>query len=34
LFAPGGIALGADGALYVTNHSISSGDGEVLKIRP
>jgi sugar lactone lactonase YvrE len=34
LFAPGGVALGADGAFYVTNNSIFSGTGEVLKIRP
>jgi DNA-binding beta-propeller fold protein YncE len=34
LFAPGGIAIGRDGALYVTNNSIFSGSGEVLKIYP
>lgn len=34
LFAPGGVALGADGAFYVTNNSIFSDTGEVLKIRP
>lgn len=32
LTAPGGIAVGKDGALYVTNNSISSGIGEVLRI--
>jgi sugar lactone lactonase YvrE len=34
LFAPGGVAVGADGALYVTNRSISPTVGEVLKIEP
>jgi glucose/arabinose dehydrogenase len=34
LTAPGGIAVGADGALYVTNKSVSSGIGEVVKITP
>ena len=33
-FAPGGVVIGADGALYVTNKAILPGDGEVLKIRP
>lgn len=32
LFAPGGVAVGLDGALYVTNNSIFSGTGEVLRI--
>jgi len=32
LFAPGGIAVGTDGALYVTNRSTSPTVGEVLKI--
>jgi hypothetical protein len=32
LFAPGGVALGDDGAIYVTNNGIVSGTGEVLKI--
>jgi glucose/arabinose dehydrogenase len=32
LTAPGGIAVGADGSLYVTNNSIFSGIGQVLKI--
>ena len=34
LFAPGGVAVGPDGALYVTNNSIFSGSGEVLRIEP
>lgn len=34
LVAPGGITIGPDGAIYVTNHSISGGDGEVVKIVP
>jgi sugar lactone lactonase YvrE len=32
LFAPGGIAIAKDGAIYVTNNSISPGGGEVLRI--
>jgi hypothetical protein len=34
LVAPGGIAIGPDGHLYVTNRSIYAGVGEVLRIRP
>jgi sugar lactone lactonase YvrE len=34
LWAPGGLALGPDGAIYVTNKSILSGAGEVLRIWP
>ncbi|HZM90966.1 MAG TPA: ScyD/ScyE family protein [Blastocatellia bacterium] len=34
LTAPGGVAVGPDGALYVTNNSIFSGVGEVLRIEP
>ena len=34
LVKPGGIALGPDGALYVTNRSISPGIGEVVRIHP
>jgi glucose/arabinose dehydrogenase len=33
LAAPGGLAIGPDGALYVTNHSTSAGGGEVLRIK-
>ena len=32
LTEPGGITVGGDGALYVTNKSTSPGDGEVLRI--
>ncbi|MFL6468122.1 MAG: ScyD/ScyE family protein [Pyrinomonadaceae bacterium] len=32
LRAPGGIAIGSDGALYVTNRSVSSTIGHVLRI--
>ncbi|MFL6468063.1 MAG: ScyD/ScyE family protein [Pyrinomonadaceae bacterium] len=32
LTAPGGVAIGNDGALYVTNNSIFSGAGQVLRI--
>jgi len=34
LTAPGGVAVGSDGALYVTNNAIYSGTGEVIRIRP
>lgn len=34
LFAPGGLAIGPDGAFFVTNNSIFSGTGEVLRIEP
>ena len=38
LWAPGGVALGValgdDGAIYVTNNSIYSGTGQVLRIGP
>jgi len=34
LTKPGGVAVGTDGALYVTNKSISAGTGEVLRIVP
>jgi sugar lactone lactonase YvrE len=34
LTAPGGIAIGRDGALYVTNNSIYSSIGEVIRIEP
>ena len=34
LLAPGGAAVGKDGALYVTNNSIFSGAGQVLSIAP
>jgi len=34
LIAPGGVAVGSDGALYVTNMSTSPTDGSVLRIVP
>jgi hypothetical protein len=32
LVAPNGIVLGATGAIYVSNFSISSGGGEVVRV--
>ncbi len=32
LSAPGGVAVGPDGAVYVTNKSTSAGGGEVVRI--
>jgi len=34
LFAPGGVAIDSNGTLYVTNNSIFSGSGQVLRIVP
>jgi hypothetical protein len=34
LLAPGGVAVGDDGVLYVTNKSVLAGAGELLRIRP
>jgi hypothetical protein len=34
MIKPGGITVGPDGALYVTNRSIFAGSGEVLRIVP
>jgi hypothetical protein len=34
LFAPGGVAIARNGAIYVTNNSILSGVGEVLRLVP
>lgn len=34
LFFPGGLALGPDGMLYMTNVGIAAGQGEVLRIDP
>jgi hypothetical protein len=31
---PTAVAVGADGAVYVTNHGVTAGAGEVLKIAP
>jgi len=31
---PTAVAVGADGAIYVTNHGVKAGAGEVLKITP
>lgn len=34
LVKPGGVTIGADGALYVTNMSTSAGGGEVVRLVP
>jgi len=34
LVAPGGVAVDRDGAIYVTNKSIFSGNGEVVRANP
>ena len=34
LTAPGGVAVGSNGDLYVTNNSIYSDIGQVIRIRP
>ena len=34
LIAPGGVAIGKDGALYITNMSTSATAGAVLRIAP
>jgi hypothetical protein len=34
LVHPGGMTIGPDGAVYLTNRSISAGTGEVLRIEP
>ncbi len=34
LTAPGGVAVGRNGAIYVSNNSVSIGGGEVLRIKP
>jgi hypothetical protein len=34
LVAPGGIAIGDDGSIYVTNFSVSPGTGTVVRIVP
>jgi hypothetical protein len=33
LVAPGGVAIGPDGAAYVSNYSVFSGKGEVVRIQ-
>lgn len=34
LWAPTGMAIGRDGYVYVANHGIFPGEGEILRIRP
>lgn len=34
LTAPGGVAVGRNGAIYIANNSVSIGGGEVLRIKP
>jgi glucose/arabinose dehydrogenase len=31
---PTSVAVGPDGSLYVTNHGLSVGGGEVLRVEP
>ena len=32
LVAPGGLAVGRDGALYVSNYGVMAGQGQVIRI--
>ena len=34
LIAPGGVAFGPDGAIYISNKSVLAGAGEVLRVEP
>jgi DNA-binding beta-propeller fold protein YncE len=34
LLQPTGVVVGSDGSVYVSNRGTSSGNGEVLRIRP
>ena len=34
LVMPGGMVIGPDGAIYVSNFSVAAGIGEVVRIQP
>jgi hypothetical protein len=34
LVAPSGLAVGPDGALYVSNYGVFAGQGQVIRLQP